>query len=129
VNTFLRLGATIVLFALVSYSVATFHQIRKRRVTDTVRRFLWLGITLDVAATGCMIMGSSKGLITIHGLLGYSALTLMALDTFWITRFQSKHGSDERIPDHFQRYSIGAYSWWVLAFVAGTVMAMGKFGN
>jgi hypothetical protein len=128
-NTLLRLGAAIVLFALVSYSVATFHQIRKRRVTDTVRCFLWLGIALDVVATGCMILGSSKGLITIHGLLGYSALALMALDTYWITRFQRKHGSEVLIPDHLQRYSIGAYSWWVLAFVAGAVMAMGKFGN
>jgi hypothetical protein len=129
VNTFLRVGTIIVLFALLSYSVATFQQVRLRLVTHTVLRFLWLGIILDVIATGCMILGASHGLMTFHGLLGYSALALMALDVYWITRFKCREGMEKRVSSRLQVYSIAAYAWWILAFVVGAVMAMGKFGR
>lgn len=128
-NAFLRIGTSVVLFALISYSAATFQQIRLRRATTTVLRFLWLGITLDVIATGCMILGSRTGHVTVHGLLGYSALLGMALDVYWITRFQRREGAEKRVSLRLQTYSIAAYAWWILAFVVGAVMAMGKFGN
>lgn len=128
-NAFLRFGASIVVLALISYSVATFQQIRLRRVTTTILRFLWLGITLDVIATVCMILGAGHGAVTFHGLLGYSALFWMALDVYWITRFQCREGMEKRVPSRLQTYSIAAYAWWVLAFVVGAVMAMGKFRN
>lgn len=128
-NVFLRAGTIVVLFALISYSVATFQQIRFRRATTTVLRFLWFGITLDVVATVCMILGSRTGHVTFHGFLGYSALSLMALDVYWITRFECREGVEKRIPSRLQTYSIAAYTWWILAFGVGAFMAMGKFGR
>jgi hypothetical protein len=127
-NLSLRLGSGLVVLALAAYSTATFQQVRLHLVTDGVRRFLWLGVGLDLTATACMIRGSSRGWMTFHGMLGYSALFLMVLDAFWITAYQLRQGSGTRIPERLQSFSIAAYFWWVLAFLAGIVLAVGRYG-
>jgi predicted branched-subunit amino acid permease len=83
-----------------------------------------MGVALDLMATLCMILGSSHGPLTLHGCLGYSALLFMLVDMIWILRFESRSGREEQIPGKLLYISVAAYSWWVLAFLAGAMLAM-----
>ena len=74
-------GTSIVNLALISYSIFIFQEIKHSKVTSKLLAFLTIGVILDFTATICMIAGSSKGPFTLHGILGYSSLTAMAIDT------------------------------------------------
>jgi hypothetical protein len=68
-NIFSRIGATIVIFALASYSIAIITEQKKRLVNRIVLIFLTIGVVLDIIATTFMIIGSSHGAFTLHGIL------------------------------------------------------------
>jgi hypothetical protein len=77
-------------------------------------------VTLDVTSTVLMILGSTH--ITIHGFIGWSALAVMLTDAVlvwrhWITR---KEAVVSRGLNLYTRY---AYAWWVVAYIAGAVIA------
>ena len=112
----------IVVFALASYTTAIATQIRRRRPTAMMRAFLTSGVALDATATGFMIAGSRRIPITFHGVLGYSALLLMATDVVLMWRRYRSFGA-EPLPTSLHRYSLAAYAWWVVAFGAGIIAA------
>jgi hypothetical protein len=121
-NSLLLTAIIVVFFALASYTIAIITQLRRRTITALMRAFLTAGVGLDVTSTSFMIAGSRRIPLTFHGVLGYSALLLMATDLVLMWRFYAlKRGP--RIPDGLHRYSLIAYSWWVVAFVAGAVIA------
>ena len=124
VNLFLRIGTSVVLLALMSYSVSIIQLMRFKLVSTIVTRYLVLGVCLDIAATLCMILGSSRGLFTFHGILGYSALLLMIADTALLFRFKRRSGMTSPLTGWLQRFSLAAYSWWVVAFITGAFLAM-----
>jgi hypothetical protein len=121
-NSLLIAGMSIVVFALGSYTTAIITQIRQRRPTAMMRGFLTAGVTLDATATAFMIAGSRRIPLTFHGILGYSAFLLMATDLLLMWRRYRSQSTDP-LPATLHRYSIAAYSWWVLAFVAGIFVA------
>lgn len=121
-NTFLRLGTSIVLLALTSYSIAIITEQRKKIINKTVLWFLTLGVLLDITATTFMILGSSKGGFTTHGIIGYSSLLGMFIDAIFIWRLKSKHGLNAAVPKNLHTYSRYAYIWWVLAFITGALL-------
>jgi len=88
--------------------------------------FLTLGIFLDITAVGFMIMGADKSILSVHGLLGYSAMITMILDTFFIWRFYLKSGYDVEIPKNLITYTKYAYSWWVIAYLTGSILVIWK---
>lgn len=112
-------GSTIVTLALISYSLAFFSFHRKKKLNGTILGFQTLGLFFDITATTLMIIGSSKGPFTIHGILGYTSLTLMIVDTafFWVRRH------DVEIKSWMQTYSKTAYIWWILAYITGGLIA------
>jgi hypothetical protein len=112
----------IVLFAFGSYTTAIITQVRLRRPTAMMRGFLTAGVALDATATGFMIAGSRRIPLTFHGVLGYSAFLLMATDLMLTWRRYRLRGN-EILPSRLYRYSLAAYSWWVLAFAAGIIVA------
>lgn len=122
-------GTSIVFFALLFYSIGIFTEQKHKQVLPRVLLFLTLGIIFDIVATGFMIAGSSKGLFTLHGLIGYSSLLGMLIDNILIWRLRLKNGIDTVVPDAIHRFSLYAYIWWVVAFVTGgllvTVSKMG----
>ncbi|NQU85060.1 MAG: hypothetical protein HQ541_04805 [Mariniphaga sp.] len=121
-NTFLRLGTSIVVLALASYSIAIITEQHKKIINKTVLIFLTLGVCLDITATTFMILGSSKGGLTAHGILGYSSLIAMFIDAVLIWRQKSKTGINSPVPKGLHLYSRYAYIWWVLAFITGGVL-------
>ncbi len=120
------IGAVIVVFALVAYSLAIITEQRKHRVSRFVIRFLTIGIVLDITATAFMIIGSSNGPFTVHGLLGYSSLIAMMIDTILIWKFYSRYEYNTKVPRSLHIYSRYAYIWWVLAFITGLLLVIVK---
>lgn len=127
-NPMLRWAVTIVHFALLSYTVGIVLEQRRRRATRAVVAWLTVGVTLDVVATVGMIVGSDRGLLTLHGVLGYSALAAMLIDTIRIWRHRLAHGEAE-VPRGLHLYSRLAYAWWVIAYFTGAALVMMERAN
>jgi hypothetical protein len=121
-NLLLIIGVGIVLFAFGSYTTALIAQVRHRRPVAVMRGFLTAGVALDASATAFMIAGSRRIPLTFHGILGYSAFLLMAADLFLMWR-RYRTDREELLPARLHRYSLAAYAWWVLAFMAGIIVA------
>jgi hypothetical protein len=121
-NPLLVTGMGIVVLALAAYTVAIATQARHRRPTTRMRAFLTGGVALDATATAFMIAGSRRIPLTVHGVIGYSAFLLMAVDLFLMWRRYRTHG-EAPLPPALHRYSLAAYGWWVTAFLAGMVVA------
>lgn len=125
-KTISMIGAFIVTLALISYSISVFGEKKRRRITKSILTFLTAGIILDITATICMIVGSTNSPFTLHGSLGYSALTLMLIDTILIWRFYKSNGYDFEVPVGLHRYTLIAYAWWVIAYITGSLLVMVK---
>lgn len=121
-NPLLQTGTIIVIFALISYSIAIITEQRKGLASRKVLLFLSVGVLLDIIATTFMILGSSKGGFTLHGFIGYSSLLGMFIDAVLMWRHQQKNGFDSPIPMGLHLYSRYAYIWWVSAFITGGLL-------
>jgi hypothetical protein len=119
-----KIAATVVTLALISYSIAIITEQRRRKVINRVLIFLTLGVVLDISATTMMIIVSENSPFTLHGMLGYSSLTLMVIDAVLLWRFRMKTSSSELVPKPLHLYSRIAYIWWVAAYITGTLMVM-----
>jgi hypothetical protein len=111
----------VVTCALVSYSTAVITEQRKSSITKFVLIFLTLGVTLDITSTVLMILGSNH--ITIHGFIGWSALTVMLVDAVLVWRYWAKNKS-AAVSRGLNLYTRLAYGWWVVAYIAGAIIAM-----
>jgi hypothetical protein len=122
-NPTLTRAVVVVTFALISYSLAIVSEQRKNCITKQVLTFLTVGVLLDISSTTLMIIGSRKIPITVHGFIGYSALTAMLIDTILMWRFWHKNGSVP-VPKGLNIYTRLAYGWWIIAYIAGAIIAM-----
>jgi len=123
-NTLLLVGSIVVFLALTSYSIAIITEQIKRKISNRVLIFLTLGISLDIIATLCMIIGSPNSPFTIHGFIGYSALAVMLIDAIAIWNFKLKNDNEAVVGKKLHLYSLFAYLWWVVAFITGAVLAI-----
>ncbi len=123
-NTYSTIGASIVIFALLAYSLFIIAEQRKRLVTNYVLTFLTIGIVLDATATAFMIIGSTHSAFSLHGILGYSSLTAMLIDTILIWRFHRANQPATMVPKWLHLYSRSAYTWWVIAFFTGLMLVV-----
>jgi len=114
-------GTVIVNLALIFYSIGIFIEQRRHRVTQKVLLFLTLGVAFDIVATACMIIGSTNSPFSLHGLLGYSSLTAMLIETTLAWRHRLRAGDGE-VSVCLHRYSRIAYLWWVAAYVTGALI-------
>jgi uncharacterized repeat protein (TIGR03987 family) len=122
-NSILIKAVCVVTVALIFYSIGVITEQRKGRVTNRVLIFLTAGVLLDITSTALMIIGSNNIPLTVHGIIGYSALTVMLIDTVLIWRQRSKNGSGQ-VPAGLNLYTRLAYIWWVIAYIAGATIAM-----
>ena len=109
--------------ALISYGIGIITEQMKHRVTRFVVLFLALGLLFDLIATVCMVVGAGRGFLTTHGMLGYSCLLTMAVDSTLVLRHRLKYG-DQEVPHGLHLFSRYAYCWWVLgAYIIGGFLA------
>ena len=125
-KTISMIGGLIVTFALISYSIAVVKERRHKTINKNILTFFTLGIILDITATICMIIGSRNTPFTLHGFLGYSALLGMLIDTILVWRHYSQRGSSVELSPKLHRYTLIAYSWWVIAYITGSLLVMVK---
>jgi hypothetical protein len=116
-------GTIIVNLALVSYAIGIVGEQRSRRVSAATLNWLRLGVVLDVTATACMIAGSSSGPFTAHGLLGFSSLAAMMIETGLAWRHRATAG-DGAVPSGLHLYSRVAFGWWLVAYITGALLVM-----
>jgi hypothetical membrane protein len=121
-NILLRVGTSVVMIALLFYSIGIFTEQKYKKVIPRVLIFLTLGITADIIATAFMIAGSSKGFLTLHGVIGYSSLLGMLIENVLIWRIRLVRGIGVEVPESIHRYSRYAYYWWVIAFITGGLL-------
>ena len=121
-NQLVMVGTFVVFLALTFYSIGIFTEQKHQKVLRRVITFLTMGIIADIIATAFMIAGSSKGLFTLHGIIGYSALLAMLIDNIFIWRLRIKKGVGADVPDVLHKYSRYAYIWWVIAFITGGLL-------
>lgn len=119
----LRTAVVVVHAALLAYTVGVVLEQRGRRATRAVVSWLTVGVVCDVLATAGMIVGSARGLLTLHGVLGYSALVGMTVDTARMWRHRLSRG-EEAVPRALHLFSRFAYLWWVVAYVTGAALVM-----
>jgi EamA domain-containing membrane protein RarD len=122
-NSTLIKAIVVVTLALICYSVAVLIEQKERHISNRVLTFLTIGVLLDVSSTILMIIGSRKIPITIHGFIGYSALTVMLIDTILVWRFW-RNNRGTKVIICLNIYTRLAYCWWVIAYIAGAIIAM-----
>ena len=66
-KTISMFASMVVTLALLCYSIGFFKERKKRLITASVLSFYTVGVLFDICATIMMILGSSKGMLTIHG--------------------------------------------------------------
>ena len=115
-------GIITVQTALICYSIAIISEQRKRIISKRVLAFLAGGVILDITATTFMILGSSRGPFTLHGILGYSSLIGMFIDAVLIWRLYRKNPAGSIVTKGIHWYSLGAYLWWIAAYITGALL-------
>ena len=123
-KTVSMIGSVVVTLALIFYTFGFVKEQRKKKVTPRVLLFYTTGVLLDVIATTLMIIGSSNGMLTIHGFIGYSSLTGMLIDTFLLWRHNLKYGGGTDVSKNIHIYSRVAFIWWVIAYITGGLLVV-----
>lgn len=108
-----------VTIALLLYTLGTVQESRARLSTRGVRGFLSAGLAFDIVATALMVVATGSFAPSLHGWLGYSALTFMALDVWFMWKLAGKP-----IPAGKHLYARVAYAYWVIAYFAGAALVM-----
>jgi hypothetical protein len=112
---------SIVNLALISYTIAMILQTRGKLMSRRVLAFLTAGVALDITSTICMIIASGK-VITLHGVLGYTALGGMLIDMLLSYTHVKKSGINSPLSPSFTTWSLVAYFYWVLAYITGAIL-------
>jgi hypothetical protein len=121
------IGSMVVTIALVFYSLGYLNERKRQLITSRVLLFYTIGVSLDITATIFMIIGSSKGMITLHGFIGYSSLLGMLTDTVLLWRHNLTEGPGTIVSRRLQLFSRITYTWWIIAYITGGLLvAIGK---
>jgi hypothetical protein len=124
-NTFLITGIVLVNAALVLYCVALFFELRGRVISRKVVLLYLCGVTADISATALMIAGSHRIPITLHGVLGYSALLGMIANLVILSRVMRKRNGAP-LPRKIRIISVCFFAWWVIVYIAGALLVAGR---
>ncbi len=120
-------GSMIVTLALIFYTIGFAKERKAMVISSSILFFYTIGVTLDITATIFMIIGSSKGLVTIHGLIGYSSLLGMLTDTILLWRYNIRNGAGELVNKGLHFYSRISFTWWIIAYITGgLIVAISK---
>jgi len=118
------LGVILIHIALVLYSIFIYKERKYKRATNGVVGFITAAVIFDISATACMMIGTVEGWLTMHGVLGYTALTVMCIDAFFIWKHRIRHGTEVPFSDTLNRNSKLGYILWLVAFGTGEMLAV-----
>lgn len=116
-------GVILIHIALVLYTVFIFKEHKYKRATKGLVGFITAAVMFDISATVCMMIGTAEQYFTLHGILGYTALTVMIIDAIFIWKHRLRHGSEVPFSDTLNRNSKLGYILWLIAFFTGEILA------
>jgi hypothetical protein len=116
------IASFVVTVALVFYSIGFTKENKRKLVTGNVLLFYTIGVCLDITSTILMIIGSSKGMVTPHGIIGYSSLLGMLTDTVMLWRHNLRLGPETEVKRSLHIYSRIAFTWWIIAYITGGLL-------
>jgi uncharacterized repeat protein (TIGR03987 family) len=123
-NALLIAGSSIVTLALIFYSIGILTEQRRKQLSLFVLGFVTAGVVCDISGTLLMIIGSGFRVLTLHGLIGYTALGGMLADTLLLWKARKRNqGSPSR---RLHLYTRIAYVWWIVAYLSGVIMSMSR---
>jgi hypothetical protein len=117
-------GISIVNVALIFYTSAYIIAVRKKFISKIFFRVLLTGVFFDISATTLMIIGSSQGPVTLHGLIGYSSLCLMIIEAVNYFLFIRKNGYGKPFSNLSLNVFTIIFCYWVAAYITGAVLIM-----
>ncbi len=117
-------GVILIHIALVLYSIFIYKERKYKRATNGVVGFITAAVIFDISATLCMMIGTVENWLTLHGVLGYTALTVMVTDAFFIWKHRLNHGTEVPFSDTLNRNSKLGYILWLIAFGTGEMLAV-----
>ncbi len=118
------IGAFVITLSLLLYGIGSITVQRFKLVTQGVLIFITLGVISDLIAITLMIFGSEKGPFTLHGVLGFSATITMCIDMLLVWKLYLKNGIDSVVSKSAVLYTRIAYSWWVIAYITGSLLVI-----
>ena len=122
-------GVVLIHIAAVLYTIFIIKEFKHKRAVHGVTRFITAAVIFDIAATSCMMIGTTETYFTLHGILGYTALTIMVIDAILIWRHRARHGSEVPFSKALHRVSLYGYMLWVAAFLSGEMIALTNMGH
>ena len=117
-------GVIFIHIALVLYSIFIYKERKYKRATNGVVGFITAAVLFDISATICMMIGTVEDWLTLHGVLGYTAVVVMVTDAIFIWKHRNKHGSEVPFSDTLNRNSKLGYILWLVAFGTGELLAV-----
>ena len=124
-NPFLIAGIILVNLALVLYAAGLVLELRRGRINRTLVALFASGVAADISATALMIIGSHRIPITLHGVLGYTALLGMIANLVMLVRSMRTEDGDV-LPRRLRIVSSCCFLWWVIVYIAGALLVAGR---
>ena len=123
-STVIITGVILIHIALVLYTVFIYKEHKYKRATKGLLVAITSAVIFDISATICMMVGVAEQYFTLHGVLGYTALTVMVTDAFFIWKHKLNFGSETPFSETLNRNSKFGYSLWLVAFFTGELLAV-----
>ncbi len=123
-STTLLIAVVVTVLALVFYTVGIWWQKSAKAIKPAHLILFWVGLVCDI--TGSLLMGTLAGglSVTVHGLNGLLAVVLMLVTAIRAQMIYMK--KDESAAKNFAKFSIPVWVVWVLSFVTGMMLSMGR---
>jgi uncharacterized repeat protein (TIGR03987 family) len=119
--------------ALVFYTIGVWAEHKAKVLRPWHLAFFWLGLCMDTAGTMMMSriaqnaaggISGMGGLSGAHGITGLVAIVLMMIHAVWASVVLARR--DEHAMHTFHRFSVEVWVIWLVPFVLGMIMGMGK---
>lgn len=86
--------------------------------------FFWLGLIFDTLGTTLMGRIAGSFSFNMHAITGLAAIILMIVHAVWATAVLMLKREDA--VRNFHRFSLIVWFLWLIPFVSGLILAMGK---
>ncbi|PIF05795.1 MAG: hypothetical protein CSA36_05205 [Draconibacterium sp.] len=117
-------GAFFMAFSLLFFGIATISIMRFKILSLWILLLMTLGMIFDVTAIILMIKGAKDLVFSLHRLLGYTAEIAMAVSLFMVWREFARKGLNSTISSKVIRITKIAYLWWLVIYIAGSLMVI-----
>jgi len=110
--------------ALLFYSISVWAGWFSKRLKLWHLNVFFIGFLADVIATILTYVALGGLVFTLHSMLGFISIALMAMHVAWATTIMWKR--DERAIGSFHRISVFVWSIWMISYLSGFVLGVVK---